>query len=425
MATYNRQFAIIGGDIYTPAYQSKGYILTRGGKIDSISAESFDASQHQSVTVINAAGCSVIPGLIDTLVHGGGGADTLVSDAEDLEKTARAHAAHGVTSLVLAISSASMECINRSLEAVAYLVDNPVEGGSRILGSYLEGKFGSREKRGAQNIEHISPTNFEDFHAMWAASDGTIKIIAIAPECDDGLKFTRHLATYGEEAYNNITVAMGHTNATYDQSMAAIDAGITRATHTYNGMSGMHHRNLGAVEAIFAHPKIHAELIVDGQHVKPIWAKTLIMWKGIEGVGLVTDCTALAGVPKEEWKERAVYEPDLDAYRLNWDLLSAGANQNFYVKNGAVWINLRDAGARLYGGMITLMEGLRNVVGWGYTLAEAVTMATLAPAKSLKVDNQKGSIAPGKDADLVVLDADLNPKAVMIEGKLVKNELPV
>ena len=119
-------FAIIGGDIYTPSYQSTGNIFTRGGKIESISTEPFDPTEHQLVTTINATGCSVIPGLIDAQVHGGGGADTLISDAEDLEKAARAHAAHGVTSLVLTIPSASMERINRSLKTVGYLVDNPV-----------------------------------------------------------------------------------------------------------------------------------------------------------------------------------------------------------------------------------------------------------------------------------------------------------
>jgi N-acetylglucosamine-6-phosphate deacetylase len=133
----------------------------------------------------------------------------------------------------------------------------------------------------------------------------------------------------------------------------------------------------------------------------------------------------LAGVSKEEWMEYTVYESDLDAYRLKWGILSATSNLNYYIKNGAIWINLREADARLYGGMITLMEGLRNVVSWGYTLEEAVTMASLTPAKSLGVDKQKGSIAPGKDADLVILDTDLKPKAVMIEGKFIKNELPV
>ena len=414
---------IIGGQIYTPAYQPTGEIFIRDGKIESIRTDPFDPSEHPSAVTIDATGCKVIPGLIDAHLHGGGGADTLISDAGDLEKAARAHAAHGVTSLVLTVPSASIEQIHRSLGAIGYLVDNPVEGGSCVLGSYVEGIFGSYEKRGAQDPKYIRPPNFEDFHAMWAASDGTLKVISIAPENDEDLKFTRHLATYSAEAYNNIVVAIGHTNATYDQAMAAIDAGVTRGTHTYNAMSGLHQRDVGAVEAIYAHPGIHAELIVDEKHVEPIWGKTLIMWKGIEGVGLITDCTALAGIAKEEWMADAVYEPDLDAYRLNHLRTVTDTDTQQYIKNEAIRLNLGEADERLYGSMITLMDGLRNVIRWGYTLEEAVTMATLTPAKNLGVDKRKGSIAPGKDADLVVLDADLNPKAVMIEGELIKNEL--
>ncbi len=417
MTSNNTVLAIIGGEIYAPSYRSMGNILIRDGKIESIRVEPFDRLSHPSATIIDATDCKVIPGLIDALVHGGGGCDTMTGDVADLEKVARAHAAHGVTSLVLAISSASMERMNRSLEAIASVVDNLVEGGSRILGSYVEGKFGSYEKHGAQNPEYISPPNFDEFHALWAASDGTLKVISIAPENDEGLKFTKHLATYGAEAYNHIVIAMGHTNATYRQAMAAIDAGVTRATHTYNGMSGLHHRDLGAVEAIYSHPGIHAELIVDERHVKPIWGKTLIQWKGIEGVGLVTDCAWVAGVPQAEWMADAVYEPAHDAYRLNRE------EGTQYIKNGAVWLNLGEADERLTGAMITLMEGLRNVVGWGYTLEEAVTMATLTPARNLGVDGQKGAIAPGKDADLVILDADLNVKTVIIEGEIVRNEL--
>ena len=208
MTSNNTVLAIIGGEIYAPSYRSMGNILIRGGKIESIHTDSFHPSENPSTQIIDATGCKVIPGLIDALVHGGGGYDTMTGDVADLEKVARAHAAHGVTSLVLAISSASMEQINRSLEAIAYVVDNPVEGGSRILGSYVEGKFGSYEKHGAQNPEYISPPNFEEFHAMWAASDGTLKVISIAPENDEGLKFTKHLATYSAEAYNHIVIAM-------------------------------------------------------------------------------------------------------------------------------------------------------------------------------------------------------------------------
>lgn len=414
MTSIKTDLAIVGGEIYTPTYQSKGNIVVRDGKIESISATDFD----KSTQCIDATGCTVIPGLIDALVHGGGGCDTMTGDTEDLERIARAHAKHGVTSLVLGISSATLEEINRALEAIGHVVDNPVADGARILGSYVEGKFGSYAKHGAQNPDHMSPPNFQEFHDMWAASDGTIKVISIAPENDTELNFTKHLATYGEEAYNGIVVAMGHTNATYAQAMAAIDAGITRATHTYNGMSGLHQRDLGVVEAIYSHPGVHAELIVDGQHVKPIWGQTLIKWKGIEGVGLITDCDAFAGVPEEQWKADCVYEETLDAYRLNCE----GAKR--YIRDGALWLNLGEPDEKLYGAMITLMDGVRNVVNWGYTLEEAVTMATMTPAQNLRVDNRKGSIAPGKDADLVVLDADLNVQTVIIEGNIVIDILP-
>ena len=402
--------AIVGGEIYTPSYQSVGNIIVKDGKIESVNDDVFDRSKQPEIQVIDATGNTILPGLIDTLVHGGGGCDTMTEKVEDLEKIARAHAADGVTSLVLATSSASMEQLTRSLETIGYMVDNPVKDGSRILGSYVEGKFGSYPKHGAQNPEYIIPPNFEDFHTMWAVSDGTIKVISIAPENDGDLKFTKHLAKFRDEAYNGIVIAMGHTNATYDQAMAAIDAGITRATHTYNGMSGMHQRDLGVVEAVYSHPGIHAELIVDGQHVRPIWCQTLIKWKGVEGVGLITDCTSLAGVPKKEWSRDYVYDAPLDAYRWNHD----GIKQ--YIKDGAVWLNLGEPTETLTGAMITLMDGIRNVMNWGYTLEEAVTMSTLTPAKNLGVDNQKGSITPGKDADLVILDGDLNVKTVIIEG---------
>jgi N-acetylglucosamine-6-phosphate deacetylase len=416
MTQSNETLVIVGGEIYAPAYQSTGNIFVRDGKIQFISAEPFQPQGDAPVTTIDATGCKVIPGLIDALVHGGGGYDTISGNVEDLEKIARAHAANGVTSIVMATSSASMDALKTALEGIAYVTDNSVKGGSRALGSYVEGKFGSPQKHGAQDANYMSPPNFEEFHDLWAASDGTLKVISIAPENDKDLKFTRHLAKFRKDAYNNIVIAMGHTNATYEQAIAAIEAGVTRATHTYNSMSGMHHRAIGVLEAVYSHPNIHAELIADGQHVKPIWGKTLIQWKGVEGVGLITDCLFLAGVPEAEWKEAYVYEPALDAYRSK-------QNPEQYIKDGAFWLNLGEPDEMLSGGMMTLMQAVRNVVNWGYTLEEAVTMATISPAKNLYIDDRKGSIAPGKDADIVILDDNLNVKAVIIEGEIVKNEL--
>ena len=414
---------IVNGDIYTPTRYGQGSIVIQNDKISTITSETLQPSGQ----VIDASGCLVIPGLIDGLVHGGGGYDSMTGKVEDITTIALAHACSGVTSLVLGISSGSMAQINSALTAIAHVVDEPIADGSQILGSYVEGKFGSLAKNGAQNAKYITPPNFEEFHAMWAASDGTLKVISVAPENDENLQFIKHLSTFGTDAYNNIVIAMGHTNATYQQAMDAIDAGITRATHTYNGMSGMHHRTLGAVEAVLSHPNIHAELIVDEHHVHPFWGNNLIRQKGIHNIGLITDCTELAGVPTEDWRASATYIPALDAYRLNEDAITEhdtafeSNSTEKYVRNGAMWLDVGQPTERLAGATITLMDGIRNVINWGHSLEDTLTMATLTPAENLGVADSVGSIASGKTADLVIVDENLNVQTVILRGKLLKN----
>ena len=414
---------IVNGDIYTPTHYGQGNIVIQNDKISTITSEALQPSGE----VIDASGCLVIPGLIDGLVHGGGGYDSMTGQVEDIATIARAHAQSGVTSLVLGISSGSMAQINSALTAIAQIVDEPVADGSQILGSYVEGKFGSLAKNGAQNAKYITPPNFEEFHAMWAASDGTLKVISVAPENDENLQFIKHLATFKADAYNNIVIAMGHTNATYQQAMDAIDAGVTRATHTYNGMSGMHHRALGAIEAVLSHPDIHAELIVDEHHVHPFWGNNLIQQKGIHAVGLITDCTELAGVLAEDWQASATYVPELDAYRLNEDLISesdtafeAGSTEK-YVRNGAMWLDVGESTERLAGATITLMDGIRNVINWGHSLEDTLTMATLTPAENLGVAESIGSIARDKIADIVIVNENLSVQTVILRGKSLKN----
>ncbi|MYB64440.1 N-acetylglucosamine-6-phosphate deacetylase [Candidatus Poribacteria bacterium] len=404
---------ILNGDIYTPKHFGHGNIVIEDDTITTLTKEHPPTSN----ATIDAEGYYVIPGLIDGLIHGGGGCDSMTGKVDDIKTIARAHASHGVTALVVGISSGSMDQINASLTAIANVVDEPVEDGARLIGSYVEGKFGSLEKNGAQDPKYITPPNFEEFHSMWAASDGTLKVISLAPENDENLQFVKHLAEFRSDAYNNIVIAMGHTNATYQQAMDAIDAGITRATHTYNGMSGMHHRNLGALEAVLDHPEIHAELIVDEHHVHPFWGKQLIEKKGISGVGLITDCTEHAGLAAEEWQKNAVYNTELDAYLLN---ASDSESPPKYIRDGAMWLDVGKSTERLAGAIITLMDGVRNVIEWGYSLEETLTMATLTPAKNLGVDDRIGSIAPDKAADLVIVDKELNVQSVILRGKVVK-----
>ena len=407
-----KTLAITNGDIYTPTHYGHGNLVIQDDTISAITKEQLPPSDK----VIDASGYLVIPGLIDGLIHGGGGYDSMTGKVEDIETIARAHAANGVTSLVVGISSGSMEQINASLTAIAKVADNPVEDGARIIGSYVEGKFGSLAKNGAQNAKYITPPNFEEFHSMWAASDGTLKVISVAPENDENLQFIRHLAEFKADAYNNIVIAMGHTNASYQQAMEAIDAGVTRATHAYNGMSGMHHRDLGALEAVLEHPDIHAELIVDEHHVHPFWGKHLIQHKGISGVGLITDCTEHAGLSAEDWQKEAVYENEHDAYRLNE---KADVDTYKYIKEGAMWLDVGKPTERLAGAIITLMEGVRNVVSWGFSLEEALTMATLTPAQNLGIDDRIGSIAPNKAADIVIVDENMTVQTVILRGKVV------
>lgn len=400
---------ITNGDIYTPKHIGRGTVVIQGNTIAEVTT---NGAPQDASNVIDATGCTLIPGLIDGLVHGGGGCDTMTGRVEDVQRIARAHAASGVTTLVLGISSGSMEVINGALAAIARVVDYPIDDGARILGSYVEGKFGSLARNGAQDARFITPPNFEEFHAMWAASDGTLKVISVAPERDEDFRFIKHLAAFRTDAYNDIVIAMGHTDATYQTAVAAIDAGITRATHTFNGMSGMHHRELGAAEAVLAHPGIHAELIVDERHVSPFWGDALIRKRGIEGVGLITDCTELAGVPAEEWQARATEMPELGAYRLDAEK---------FVKDGAMYLDVGKPTERLAGANITLMEGLRNVINWGYSLEDALTMATLTPARNLGIADRRGSIARGKAADIVILDENLNLQSVILRGKLQKS----
>ena len=205
---------ITNGDIYTPTHFGQGNIVIQDDTISEITTE----TRQPSGQVIDASNRLVIPGLIDGLIHGGGGCDTMTGEVEDIATIARAHARSGVTSLVLGISSGSMAQINSALTAIAHVVDDPVADGSRILGSYVEGKFGSLAKNGAQNAKYITPPNFEEFHAMWAAADGTLKVISVAPENDENFQFIKHLATHKTDAYNDIVIAMGHTNADISRS---------------------------------------------------------------------------------------------------------------------------------------------------------------------------------------------------------------
>lgn len=354
------------------------------------------------------------PGLIDALVHGGGGKSVLTGNPEDLYAVAKAHGQRGTTALCCGTFAAPMETLRKGLFAVGEVVGNPPSDGARVLGAYVEGKFGTLEggKHGAHDPRYLEPPTREAFLDLWRASRETICVFSYAVERDDGLELTRFLASHQDE-FKNVVPAMGHTNASYEVACRAIDAGIRRATHTFNGMSGLHHRSPGAAEAVLDDPRVHAEVIGDGRHVHPTWVRLLMSLRGPQGVGLITDAGAAAALSPEAFQE--YFEKDAAT-----GLPVTRHGRRIYLINGALYLDPK--GKQLTGGFLTLNEAVRNAIRWGASPSDAVRMATLNPAQNFGLKT-KGALRPGFDADIAVFDNDWNPLAVFVEGKTILNRL--
>jgi len=224
---------------------------------------------------------------------------------------------------------------------------------------------------------------------MVEASEGTIRKMSIAPELDGALDVIREMVRL------DIVPSAGHSTATYEQAMEAVQAGLSCATHVFNGMIPLHHRRSGLLGAVLTCDEINAELIADGQHVSPAAMKILLRCKGVERVHLITDNTIWAGMPNGTYEDgdRTIVKEDLRVYVVGGTLAGSAAPMNLCVGN--------------------------IVHSVGYSLAEAVQMASLNPAAVIGVDDRKGSLKPGKDADLVVIDEEVEVYMTMVKGQEV------
>lgn len=320
----------------------------------------------------------VVPGFIDMHVHGGGGA----SYPDDIAATAEFHLRHGTTttlaSLVTAGPGQLLACVRALAEATRL---------GTVAGIHLEGPWLSPARCGAHDPELMRAPDPAEIDAALAAGDGTIRMVTLAPElpgCDAAI---RRLVDAG------VVVAVGHTNATYEQTARAVDLGATVGTHLFNAMPPLHHREPGPALALLADPRVTVELIADGVHLHPAVVRAVIAAAGAKRVALVTDAMAAAGCGD-------------GTFRL-----------------GAVPIDVVDGVARVQGtstiaGSTATMDQLfRTVAGPGSDaeLAAAVRMTSATPARALGLD-RVGVLKPGYDADLVVLDRGLQVTAVMMHG---------
>lgn len=365
-------------------------LLVRGGRIAMVAPRGSDAvaGAGASARRLDAGGRTVIPGLIDVHVHGAGGADASDGTPEALATMARALARLGTTSFLSTVIVTRDEGLRRL--RVAAEASGRDQGGARLLGVHAEGPFLNPAKRGGLPLEGIHAPTPEAFDAIVDATGDALRMMTIAPEMPGSLDAIRRLAQRGAIA------ALGHTNASYDEARAGIDAGIRHVTHLFNAMPPLHHREPGPIAAIMERDDVTAELIGDGVHLAPPVVRMAWRALGAERCVCITDAMRVAGLPEGPF----VY------------------NGRESVSRGGT---ARYADGTLIGTTVGLLEVARRVARFtGEPLARVVESATRVPARLLGLGDRKGVIAEGYDADLVVLDGEAEGAwATVVEGRVV------
>lgn len=333
----------------------------------------------------DADGCYIIPGLIDIHTHAAVGEDASDGSAAGILTLSRYYAKDGVTSWCPTTMTLKEPALTRAMEAIRSFL-RPVDG-ARVAGIHLEGPFLGYAKRGAQAAENLHAPDVDMFHRLNDASGHQVKLVTVAPEEPGAMEFIRQVSPV-------CTVSLGHTIADYATAMEAFSAGASHVTHLFNGMNSMLHREPGVIGAASA-AGATVELITDGLHIHPAVVQLTHRLFG-EKLVLISDSLRCAGMPDGE-------------YELG--------GQSITVTGGKATLTGTDT---LAGSSIHLMEGLRRAVRFGVPLEAAVTAATIAPARVIGADDRIGSLDPGKWADFVILDRDLNVKAVYIGGRNIR-----
>jgi N-acetylglucosamine-6-phosphate deacetylase len=359
-------------------------ILTVDGKISRI----FPAGElKDAVDSIDAGGGIAIPGMIDIHIHGAGGADSLEGTCEAFHTISRTLAGLGTTSFLSAmVVTPGKE--NPHLRAAAACSTSDM-GGAVLLGAYIEGPFINPEKRGGILSHCITKPSIRILEEIIEEADGSLKMMVVAPELPGIKPLIDRLLN------KNIIAAFGHSDAGYEETVNGFRAGISHVTHLFNAMRPVHHRDPGPLPAIFDNPDISVELIADTHHVHPALFKMVWNLKGPGKVACITDGISGMGLPE-------------GVYLYN--------NQKYTSKDGlARYLDGTFIGSTTGLGDIA-MNFIKNT---GCSFREAVDTVTIVPARVLGIDNRKGSLEEGKDADIVIVDRELKPKYTIIAGKIV------
>lgn len=337
-----------------------------------------------NVDVVDWSGYTIAPGLFDTHIHGINGYDVMDATVEAMEHISTSIARLGVTRFLPTTLTSHTTQLEKAIIAIREAVEKGLPG-AQSEGIFLEGPYFTTTHKGAQNADYFRDPSYDELMEWQALAGGHISKIALAPERDGAIDFIHHVSQ------QNICVSIAHSEASYDCCSNAVDAGATKFVHLFNGMSGLHHRNPGVVGAAFTHEQTFAELICDGHHVHPDIAALALRLKG-EYLVLITDCMRAGLMPDGTY--------DLGEYAVT-------------MKDGIA----RTHSGSLAGSTLTLIDGVENLCNWtDRPLYEIWHLGSLSPAKSLGREQELGSIFPGKRADFVVLDTDLQVQATVIDG---------
>lgn len=334
---------------------------------------------------VDLNGAWVIPGLIDVHIHGSADADFSDGDYEGVKRMAAYLAQSGVTSFAPASMTLPYEVLGKAYEVAAKFHEDAPAGCSRLMGIQMEGPFFSEKKKGAQNPAYLRTPDIEAFRELFERSQGLVRIADVAAELPGAVEFTK-------EASKLCTVAIGHTDANYEEASAVFDAGATHLVHLYNTMPGLHHRTPGPIGAASERDHVIAELICDGEHIHP--SSVRVAFKMFPGrICLVSDALRCCGMPDGE-----------------------------YVLGGQA-VFLKDNLARLANGTIAgsatnLFECMKKAIAFGIPKEQAILSATANPAKQIGRP-EIGVIAPGKLADFVVCTENMEKIAVYMGGEKI------
>ncbi|MCW3839215.1 N-acetylglucosamine-6-phosphate deacetylase [Micromonospora yasonensis] len=327
----------------------------------------------------------IVPGFVDMHTHGGGGHTFTTGDADSARAAAAFHLRHGTTTLLASLVSSPYALMRDATAAYRPLVEAGV-----LAGIHFEGPYLSADRCGAQNPEFLRDPSNEELAELIELGGGAVRMVTLAPERDGAVEAIELLVSRG------VVAAVGHTDATWEQTRAAVAAGASVGTHLFNGMRPVHHREPGPVAALLDAPSVVCELVADGVHLHDGMLGFATWVAGPERAALITDAMAAAGMPDGE-------------YELGGQAVTVADGVARLSRDGAI-----------AGSTLTMDAALRHAVAAGIALPDACRMAATTPARAIGLGNQVGALQAGLRADLLVLDDDLNVVRVMRGGAWVE-----